>query len=330
MVEQQEMTEEDIDIRKYITVLMNRKIMIFTVTLFSILLAVIYNYGSQKIYEVKMIIDPPVVIDKDNLLQLTPFEEIQSKIEQGVYDYNILKTLHLYPKMTSLQLIPSRPKLLNSLKITLLISQDQKEIGIAILKQLVSEIENDFKNLIALKTDEIQRHKTVLTRSIDCKENEIISKNENLKILENRENGIENDLKEAEKNTRELMEKRKDLLTGNEKPNDSASILYITTIQQSIRYSNELRFQLSDLKINKVNIQTHIRKIKAEIENIRSEIQRTELLQSATRNIRYLQEPVVSETPVKPQKTKNLLVGCILGFLLSIFSVVTAESVKKK
>ena len=88
--------EDEIDLRNYIRVAIKRKNIIFSVSSVSVLFAIIWGALAPKIYEVSMIIEPPVNAITDTGLQnFDSGTSIKALIESGVYNIKIINELNL-------------------------------------------------------------------------------------------------------------------------------------------------------------------------------------------------------------------------------------------
>ena len=134
------------------------------------------------------------------------------------------------------------------------------------------------------------------------------------------------------------MAKRNSLIEGGQSRNDPlALVLFTTSLQQNIAYSNQLASQVSEVKrtieekefsIKKTGIEAsrvkedtllRIKKLESDIPQIRASIKVFEERKTFAKPIEIIQAPTVSYKPTKPKKLLNTIIAGIAGLIISVF-----------
>ena len=122
MENQQVIQEDEIDLKEYIKVVIKRKKLILAIFFISVIVAAVVSFLMPKVYEVSMFIEPPIMAVTDAGIQnLDSVENIQAKINAGVYSEKIIKDLmkdNSY-KEKGLKFNVSQPKDTRLIKISL-------------------------------------------------------------------------------------------------------------------------------------------------------------------------------------------------------------------
>ena len=90
-------------------------------------------------------------------------------------------------------------------------------------------------------------------------------------------------------------------------------------------YINQLNNQLFFTRRKYEDFKKNIEDLEKDIEKINTEIERLNLLKGFVRNIRQIQEPQSSISPIKPKKKLNVTLALAVGFVFSIFIAFFAE-----
>ena len=131
-----ETVEEEIDLGKYINVIIKRKKIILTIFFLSVIATAIISFSLPKVYQVSMIIEPPIISVKDGQIQnLDSVENIKAMIEEGAFNTKIIKELNLKEKAIKFRL--SQPKDTRLIKVILEQEERKKDLGIEILNKLL-------------------------------------------------------------------------------------------------------------------------------------------------------------------------------------------------
>lgn len=164
------------------------------------------------------------------------------------------------------------------------------------------------KNDIFLKENQIER-----------KRSKIKTLTETIKLTEERIISLEKELARVNANVEELRSKRADFIQPSQDKDSMAAVLYTTTIQQAIRYSNQLEDQINSLKTNKKEKENSIEDLEKTIEDIKIQIGSLENSKKFINNVKQLQPPIRSENPISPKKKQNIAIATVLGLFLGVF-----------
>jgi LPS O-antigen subunit length determinant protein (WzzB/FepE family) len=280
-----------------------------------IIAAWVYSFTAPKVYKISQIFKVPTVgMSKslDNPLK------IKERIEEGVYDLRIKKALGL-PEEEELKFSFIVPEENIFLKVSL--KQPQDKVGYAkdILKELFRQLQNEYSPKVFTRLSLIENEITLKQNQIKQKLDQIKLANNTIKLIEERIVSLEKELIRVNDNVEKLSSARENFIkSSNDKDNISA-VLYTTTIQQAIGYSNQLEDQLNSLKTKKEQKEDAIKDIKADIEAVKLEIGSLNKNKRFIENIGMLQPPTRSAKAVAPKKKQNIAIAAVLGLLLGVF-----------
>ena len=318
MENQQYIQEDEIDLRSYINVIIKRKNLVLTVFLVSVIIAVIAGFFIPKRYEISMIIEPPIItVTSAGVQNLDSVENIVAKIQQGAFDKKIIEELNI--KNTALGFKVYQPKDTRLIKISLFEEIKKTDLGIVILNKLIEKLSYDYQKIIQDKKKDIENQISTTKSQIDRRTNEIKSKEEQFKIKEDREQGLLEEIKEIKSNSEKLLAERKILLKVKEGEGDISSLLYTTTINQSIRYFTELQNELATLKVDKEEIKTSIKNLESDITSLKIQIEDLDILKNEIHNIGLIQEPQVSLHHMSRNGKLIVINSAILSLILGVF-----------
>jgi uncharacterized protein involved in exopolysaccharide biosynthesis len=326
----QEDFDQEIDLAKYLTILIKRKTLILTIFFVSVAATTVINLQLPKVWSISMIIEPSMLSDVlggnlPNARLLDTPGNIKARIESGAFDFNVVKALQLDPKTADLKLAVSQSKDTTFLKLSIEKQDKDKELGIKILNQFFIELGSFYKETVDLKKDAIDKQISVVLNNIKSKRDSIKLTEENLKIVEAREIDLLNELKETKANTEQLLAKRNVLLERKAQGDDISSLLYLNTIQQNMSYFNQLNNQLAGNKTNKENMVNAIKTVQTDINNQDIEIEKLKTAKDSVRNITMVQEPRISPRPIDPQRRRNVMLAGITGLMIGIILVFFLE-----
>jgi uncharacterized protein involved in exopolysaccharide biosynthesis len=313
--------EDEIDLRDYINVIIKRKKLILGIVLASVIFAAIISFLQPKVYEVSMLMEPSVlgVTDGGSILYLDSPENIKAKIENKAFEFKIIKALDLYPDIKMLNLKVSQPTDSNLIKVNVEKQAKDVQLGIKILNQLYVELSNVYNSVVESKKNNMEKQISIISNNIETKNNAIKVARERLKLLEEREPGLLNEIENTKSNMDKLLSKRDILLDKSTQADDMSSLLYSNTIQQNITYFNRLQNELTDLRVQKENIKTNIENLENDISNIKLEIEKLNLSKANIQNIGMVQEPQSSLSPVGPNKKLNVALAGTISLMFGVF-----------
>jgi uncharacterized protein involved in exopolysaccharide biosynthesis len=314
----QDEQDNEIDLREYINVAIKRKKIILVICLTSMLAAVIWGFFSPRIYEVSMIIEPPISAITDTGVQAWDTGvNIKAKIEAGAYNDAIIDDVS--PLEVLPQFVVSIPKETRLLKISLRGTANETAYSKKILSKLFDGINVGYAKVIEDKRNKIENDIKIVQSQIATKENEIRLKNEQFKILEAREHQFIEDIKEVRANSEKLLAKRESVFERKENKDDVAALFYAATIQQNVSYLTQLQNDLADLRNKKESVINGVENLKNSINESRIGIRNLNLLKGGVQNIQVIQEPFRSLQPVGPNRRQNTFIAGAIGLMVGLF-----------
>ena len=313
------------NLRECLEIIIKRKKVILAIFFVSIIAAAAISFLLPKNFEVSTMIEPPFVGSSD--LGKSQFVDsplnIKAIVSEGAFDLKVVNALGLDPRKDRIKLKFFQPKETTVLKMSLIEPENKRDLGVKILNQFLSEMNNYYKNVIESKQADMDRRISIVANGIKDTRNSIKLNEENLKISEEREKELMGELRDTKANTEQLLIKRNALLERKVPGDDISSLLYSNTIQQNITYFSQLNNQIADIKAKKENIVNSIKALQNGINNSDIEIEKLKADKAAIRNIKLVKEPQASFTPVGLSKRKIVgLVGLLsltLGILLAFF-----------
>ena len=323
----QQYSGDDSDLKDYIRVMIKRKKIILAIFFVFVITTVVVNFCTPEVYKISMVVEPANfgVTDAGDILYIGSAENIRTKIKEGIFDSRIIRALDYPLKNTRFKFSTPRtddPKLI---KVSIEQTKDKMEAGLKILNQLFNELSNSYKDIIESKKNGIEKQISLISNNIISKNNEIKLCQEQLRVLQEREAKLVEEVKETKFNAEKLISERDVLLDKREKRDNISSLLYTATIQHGIAYFNQLNNQLFDLRTQKEGIVNEIKNIQSEINNLKIEIEHINLKKESIVNIKLVQEPEVLWYPIKPKIKQNIAVSAVFGVMLGIFSAFFQE-----
>ena len=297
--------EEEINLRDYINVVLKRRKIILTVLFVSVIVAATVSFLTPRTYEVSMILEPSSfgVTSGGKPIYLDSPANIKAVIESGALNFKIIKALNL-DSTTRIKFRVLQPKGTSILKVSIERREKETEDGIKILNQLVDELSNACFAQVAFKKNSIEEQISAISSDIAVKNSEIKLRGEILGILEERKNGLIDEIRETK-------------LSKSKKFNKGDVLL--------VSYLNRLNKQLVDLKIEKENKKFHIMNLQSKTGKLQVNIEKLNLAKEEIHDMRLIQEPTVSSNPIKPKKKQNIAISSVLGLMLGIFTAFFQE-----
>jgi len=362
---------DEIDLIGTFSVLWRRKWVFLSLTILTTCLGAVFAFYMPDIYRAYVVVEPGILdmTSDGRYLYLDSAISIKARIDANTYNYRIKES---YGENTSMKLHPFNVNILNTanlLQIYLDTRKESADISLQNIRLLVQELQKDYSMEIERKKMEIAKQKKIKENEIeeifikrrDLDKQIAIAKNEMkglkhqsesfqhaLAILMGRDKELADEIQAIQKNTERLIQERGLFLEQRSNINDTglASILYTTTIQQNVSFTNELQSKLGDLRMkmeeikkSRIDTEQALEEKRLQIEQL--ELQKNEQLDvqiifkkieiedlekrgSFVRNVQMLNEPALISEPIGPNRIKiivlSLIVGCFLG-LLAVFIV---------
>ncbi|MCF7917121.1 MAG: hypothetical protein K9L61_05020 [Candidatus Omnitrophica bacterium] len=307
--------DDEINLRGYINVLIKRKVIILVTFFICVAVAAIYSFTTPQIYEVSQLLGVPEINFQTYLV--SP-DKIKGRIDIGLYTRKIRKDLGL-SRQENIKIkvaVPGKDRFFKTKIETI-----KKDIAKAksILSALYNELRNEFAFPIDAKKDKIENNISLKRNQMNRKKEEIESLKKKVALIEERILFMENQLIKAKKNTDILVDERTSFLDEASGQDRISSVLYTTTIQQAIGYFNQLHNQLNSLKNRRENLETSMKMLRGEIEDIKIKISELIINQEFIQNIKQLQPPIRSEQAIAPKKRQNVAIAAVIGLMLGVF-----------
>jgi len=322
---QEHLAEGEIDLRDCINVVVKRKKFILSLVFASVIVTAVLSFLMPKNYDVSMVIEPPVygiAVSEGSgdvkIQYLDLANNIAEIIKSGAFDLRIIEVLNLEDKGIMSKLKVSQLKDTYFVKISLEQNKKLFETGKKILNVLFQQITFRYREIVSNRKEQYVKIIENINNSIVTVNNEINQRQQSYKILGEREKELEKEIKSISENTGRLLLQRESLLKAS-KTNEISSLLFTTTIQQNISYSNQLNNELSNLHIKMEEILTQIKNLQNGIDDKKIEIEKNNLAKDRVLNIKMIQEPTVSPLPVGPWKLLVVAIAGILSLMLGVF-----------
>ena len=336
--------EDEIELMDLLKVLWKWKYLILLGTLACAVIAGIVSFNMTKIYQGKMVVAPGLlkIDDQGKRLYIDSLQNIQTMIESGTFDGQILAGLGEKNERGPLAFKVETPKGLNALRVSLE-TVDRKQ-GLQILDELSRLLLEKFRGVVAYyqRDYEMQKEKksselTKLNGEIsnvkaEIKNNELLIKDLSRSVSE-----TEAEIEGIGKNTELLISERNKFLSIRKKDeNILSALLYTNTIQESIAYlntlrstTNEIKSQINEARLNIEQGKNKIADLEGQKQLIAEEIANIEFRKNIIQNIQVLQAPEISRNPIKPKKKLNVLLAGVVGLFLTVFLAFFIEYVSK-
>ena len=309
--------DDEVQLIDYLRVIWKWKWLIILGTFLCMVVAGVVSFNMPKIYEVSMTIEPGIIgVNRDGkFIYLDSRDNIEEKIKEGLYNRRIQKALNINPLETDIKFEVRPQKGTNFIKVTSEWKDPEVEFGKKALVNLLGFISKEYENIVQQRKGDYE--KQILMNQNQIKENEAT-----LKIIQDREKELLPEIKNVKDNTEKIVRERNNVLQHKGNSDDISLLIYSTTIQQNVAYFNQLSNQINDIRTKK-----EIASMK--IENLKVQIDRLNLEKSIINNIRVLQNPEASLSPIKPKKRLNILLAGVIAFMMMMFLVFFVEYIQK-
>ncbi|MBU4488100.1 MAG: hypothetical protein KKI13_03425 [Candidatus Omnitrophica bacterium] len=297
----------------------------------SVIVTAIISFSTPKVYEVSMVVELPTigVDDSGTPIFVVRPDIIKAKIEDGVFNLNVVNVLKLDSQKAGIGLKVSQPRDLTLLKLNIDEPEDKKELGTKILNQFFNEMADFYKDSTETRKGDIDNRITLISNQIKKKNDSIKLNEENFKIFEIRAKEVISEIMSIKINTEQLLAKRDILLEKKVQADDPGTLLYLDVIQQNISCFDRLNNQLADIKIRKNDTANGIKSRQNEITEFGIEIERLKRNKENIHGIKLIQKPRASLKATGPNKKKNIVLAGILGLMAGTLSAFFTEFLEK-
>lgn len=365
---------EEVELIDYLRVLWKYKFWIVGATIFSIFVVVGISFILPPVWEVSTVLEPGrfgsdlfetgTNRPTGKLYLIDTADNVKAKIVQGAYDSQV-RTSSGWPADKKIKWNVNVEK--ETFAIRAALEVKDKKAGLKALEVLARTIEEEQKEKIEtfqkaieqeiLKRREdaskvqrdIDRVKTERDASLTKLQEEAKELKIEIALLKQRESELSREEEGVRNNTELLMTKRNSLMgEGQGKSDPLALVLYTTSLQQNIAYSNQLASQLNDVKrateekglsVKKVEIELvrvkedaflRIKKLESDIQQVEASVRVLEGQRNFAKPLEIIQQPTVSYKPVKPKKLLNGAIAGILALFVSVLGAFLIEYISKK
>lgn len=173
--------DDEIDLRKYIDIAVKRKKIVFGVFFAAVFIAAVWSVLSPNVYEVSVIIGPPVMaLTENGVLELDSIGNMKAKIESGAFNTKIINGLNIQEEDLKFQV--SQPRDAKFIKVSLSRTAEQADIGKKALAKLVEVVGLSYVKPIEDRRNRIVAQIGMIRSRIDRKE---------IAMRENISNGVD-------------------------------------------------------------------------------------------------------------------------------------------
>jgi len=362
-VQIREESNDEVELIDYLRILWSYRFWIIGTAILSALVALVISFILPPVWEVSVVMEPGkfsldlfdtgTSTSTGRFFTVDTAENVKAKILQGSYDSQV-RSFSGWPSKKRIKWYVNVERDTSSIRASLEV--EDKELGMKALEILVKSLEKEQtekivtferrveQEVVKKKEDitkiekEIDRLKTERDVNLTILQEESKALKKEIALLKQRESALSQEEEGVRKNTELLMAKRNSLIEGGQSRNDPlALVLFTTSLQQNIAYSNQLASQVSEVKrtieekefsIKKTGIEAsrvkedtllRIKKLESDIPQIRASIKVFEERKTFAKPIEIIQAPTVSYKPTKPKKLLNTIIAGIAGLIISVF-----------
>ncbi len=299
MEEKREMEYEEIDLRDYVKVIIERKKLIASIFVFAVVVAGVISLILPKVYKVDTSIEigvrPGVVAPDsatgDSLIEKP--EQVIEKIKNDVYGVAVREKLNIserdFPKIKT-----------NNVKdtnlITISIESDKSEQAKNVLAEINSLI-------ITKHQDRTSKEKELIEKNISADENKIKSMDSDIERINNKIKFVEEEKVNLES---KILALQKTLIYMQDPGTQFALFNTKEELSTKKQEVEDLYREITDLDMQKENVNTEINSLKASLDNLKF--------------TRIVKDPTVSDKIVSPRPVLNVGIAGVLGLFVGIFA----------
>lgn len=318
--------EVEIDLSKYIEVIVKRKNTFIAVFLLFLVVGLAITQFSPKIYRISMIIQPPIIgqsLTKPNDFEAA--ENLKSLITNGVYNDELKKILNMDLDENNLDFKVVIPSKTDILQVSVDRDSKTKEFGVTLLKNLCDVISVSYvKYINASIADAVNQVKLKGSAIMGAKEK---AKNlqEQIKEVTAREDKLREEMKIVNNNTAQILAKREKLLKNNA-ATEIESIWFLTNfIQNNLSYLNQLNNQFSDLSNRRINLSLELKNTDSQISELQMALYKLNISKDFISNLKIIAQPKISPIPVRLNKKKFLAISVVMGLFFGMLAIFLQE-----
>ena len=323
--------EDEINLIDYLRVLWRWKWLIIGGTLICAVAAAIISLQMPKIYEISTVIEPGIagVKGSGDFVYIDSAASMSGKIGGGVCNRRVEEALQLDPLKTRVGFKSAIIKKTNLIKVTSQWQEGDTDLGVEVTEQLIRLLSDDYGKIVRHRKGNYDEHIKIKLNSIENAQDEIKLQQATLGNIEQRKGELMGEIRGVKENTGKIIQQRDILLKDKNPDKDISILLYSTTIQQNVAYFNQLSDQNYALRVREKETENKIDKLSKTIDDIRVEINTLNLGKGLISNIKVVQEPEVSLSPVKPKKKQIVILAGVVALFMFVFLAFFIEYIKK-
>ena len=315
----------DLDLARYIKVIVKRKKTFIVVFLLIFALGYRGTLLTPKIFRVSMMLQPPVIGPSlTGADDLEPAEKLKGLIINNAFNDDLSRRSNLdFSQVPGFQVnIPDKT---NILEVSINLDSKKKELGVVLLRNLSDVISGSYAK-------RIEDEHADITSQIKFNERAIVNAKEKAKNLEEqikevtaRKEKLREEIKFVNTNTAQILEKREGILKGNEATESASTLLLANYLQNNSSYLNQVNNQFSELYIRRVNLDLDLKTTISQINDSQMVIDKLNIKNDFISNLKIISQPRVSSDPVNSSKNKALVLSIFKGLFFGVIVVFLQE-----
>jgi len=323
--------ENEINLADYLRVIWKWKWFIVAGVLICTIVAGILSFQMPKIYEISMVIEPGIasVNDDGSFIYIDTAENMSGKIEGKVYNRRVEEALQLDPLKTKVEFKSTIVRETSVIKITSQWQEEDTALGMKAIREMISLLSGDYERIVKHRKGAYDEQIKLKLNSIEKTQNEIKLQSATLNNIRQRKEELLKEITGVEENTKRIIQERGTLLKDENPNKDLSLLLYSTTIQQNVTYSNQLSNQNYELGVREKGTENKISELNKVIDDTKSQIDTLNLEKMLISNIKIIQEQEISPQPVTPNKRQIILLAGVVSLFTFVLLAFFIECMKK-
>ncbi len=318
--------EMEIDLSKYIKVIVKRKITLIVVLLLTLAIGFANILFSPKIYRISMMIQPPVVGPSlTGANDLEPAENLKGSIINNAFNDELSRRLNLDSGKALVEFKVIIPDKTNILQVSVDLESKKKEFGVVLLRNLGDLISDSYVKRIEAERADIDSQVKFNERAIVNAKEKAENLREQIKEVTAREVKLREEIKFVNTNAAQILEKREELLKGNATTKSASTLLLVNYFQNNSNYLNQVNNQFSELTIRRVNLDLELKNITSQISDFQMVIDKLNRSNSFISNLRIIAQPRVPINPISSSKKKILAIAIVIGLFFGLLAIFLQE-----
>jgi len=325
-IENQSSDEMEIDLSKYVEVLVRRKMTFVVVFLLILAIGFVRIQFSPKLYKVSMLIQPPVSGEAlSGADDIESAEALKGLIASGAFNEKVEEKLRssVYSKIPGFSVDIFAKT--NVLEVSVNLESKKKEFGITLLQGLSSVMVDSYAKRLDVEGFSVANQIRGNEQAIAKIKEEIKTLQDQIKIISSREQKLNEEISRVDINTAQILENRKALLQDKINADSVSRILLTNSLQNNLIFLNQMNNQLTDLSIRRSNLNRDIKNSEFRISDFQMIIDKLNRSNAFVSNLRIVSQPAVSLAPISLNKKKILALFIFMGLLCGIFMVFAQE-----